>query len=144
MFLGLCLIHEAFRNGVAVVDQAVGVVFDRVLFILRQALVVRYIKMCLIQGLLGTSLPDMWPKDVAACSKHQMSAGVVCLQLGASVLINNARDTSANDVGIFTLRWDLTVDLMEDYSTNLDAVSNVEELIEACNLDDSGIVLLTT
>jgi hypothetical protein len=73
-----------------------------------------------------------------------MSAGVVCLQLGASVLINNARDTSANDVGIFTLRWDLTVDLMEDYSTNLDAVSNVEELIEACNLDHSGIVLLTT
>ena len=67
--LGFRLVHEAFADVVTVVDQAVGHVLDVSLLLACQTLVVRNVKMGLFCCLLGSSLPDVWPKHLSARSK---------------------------------------------------------------------------
>ena len=90
LLLGLRLVHETLRDRMASVDQSVCVIFNRVLFLLGETLVVRDVQVSLIGRLFCTCLPDMWAKDVPACCKHQMSASVVGLELCSSGLVDQA------------------------------------------------------
>lgn len=66
LFFSFCFVHETLGDGVAAVDQSVGVILNCVLFFLCEALVVGDIQVSLLSGLFGTSLPYMWSKNIAA------------------------------------------------------------------------------
>ena len=57
--LGLSLVHETLGDVVRGVNDSVGVVFNGFLLSLGQTLEVGDVKMSLLLGLLGTSLPDV-------------------------------------------------------------------------------------
>ena len=93
--LGLRLVHEAFADIVAVVNQAVGHVLDFLLFLGRQAFVVRDVKMGLLCRLLGSGLPDVWAKHLPTGSKDNVCSRVMGLKLSASGLVDRTTDLAS-------------------------------------------------
>lgn len=64
--LSLCLVHEVLIDGVAVVDNSIGLIFNGSLLVLGDALEVSNVKMSAFDGLLGTILPDVRSEHLSA------------------------------------------------------------------------------
>lgn len=81
LLFGFSLVHESFSDGSAVVDKPISVVLDCIFFFFSETLVMYHVKTSLVNGFFGTSLPDMGSKGISACSKNQMRASMMSLQL---------------------------------------------------------------
>lgn len=73
-----------------------------------------------------------------------MRAGMVGLQLGSSVLVDNAGNASSNDVAVRTLRWDLTIDLVQNDLANFNNIRDGKWLLKAINSEHASVMLLAT
>lgn len=107
--LSLSLVHESLRDVVSIVNQSVGGILNLLFLLTSQALEVSDVKMSLLFGLLGTSLPDVRSKHLATRCEYQMSSSVMSLQLSASFSIDGAESGLADGVDII---WDLCIDLV--------------------------------
>ena len=60
------LVHEILVDGVAVINDSVSLIFNSSLFLLGDTLEVSDVQVSALNGLLGTILPYMGSKDLAA------------------------------------------------------------------------------
>ncbi len=112
--LSLSLVHEALVDVVSTVNQAVCVVFDLLLLLASQTLEVSDVQVSLLFSFLGTSLPDVRSKHLAAGGEDDMSASVMCLKLVATHSIYGTLHVFANDI-----LSDLLINFVEDALTDL-------------------------
>ena len=139
--LSLGLIHKAFRDVMTIIDQPVSSILNVLLLLASQTLIVRDIKMSFPLGLLCTGLPDVRSKDLAARGENKMCSSMVSLQLETSFSINGSVNSSSNGLEVV---GDLPVKFVKDTFTDLDAIDNVEDLIDAIDAKCSNVVGLAS
>lgn len=88
LLLSVSLVHEVFVDGVAVVDDSVGLIFNGALIFLRDTLEMSDVQMGTLDGLLGTILPDVGSKDLSAGGKDDMGASVMSTELASAFHID--------------------------------------------------------
>lgn len=139
--LSLSLIHEALGDVSCTIDKSVSMVLNLLLLLACQTLEVSDVEMSLLLGLLGTSLPNVGSKHLAARSKDQMSSCMMGLELCTSHGIDGAVDGLSNGVKVISK---LLVDLVEHTFANLDAVSYFKNFVNTFDAQVTCVVLLTT
>ena len=84
--------------------------------------------MSLLLGLLCTSLPDVGSEDLAARSENEMCSGMMSLKLETSFSIYSSIYSFANGVEVL---GDFTVKLVKYAFTDLNAINNIKDLVDA-------------
>jgi len=98
LHFSLAFVHETFCNFNAFTNNFVCVIFNVLLLLFRERLVVCNVKMGLFNCLFCTGLPDMWPKYFPCTCKHNMSASMMSEQLKTAFKIYLANDFSTDYV----------------------------------------------
>lgn len=96
--------------------------------------------MCGFRCLLRSVLPDMRPEDSAACSEHNMSAGVMRPQDVSTGFIDGDRNISPFDVFIFNF----SIQDMQDDFADFQCIFNHEFALNALNLHRAVVMLLAS
>ena len=86
--LSFSLVHEGLVDVARSVDSSVCIVLDGLFLFLCQRFVVSDVNMCLVLGLLSTSLPNMGSKNLFARCKDNVSARMMCLKLRSTLGID--------------------------------------------------------
>lgn len=95
--------------------------------------------MRLFHGLLGARLPHVGSEDLSAGSEHDVRAGVMSLELHATVFVDLSVHLSALQVS-----GNVSVKLVHNDFADLDDIDDVDHAINALNGDSAKIVLLAT
>ena len=141
LLLSVCLVHEVLVNGVAVVDDSVGLILDGSLLILCDAPIVSDVEMCTLDGLLGTILPDVRSQHFSTRSEYDVSASVMRPQLLSALGVNaNVHLPSFEGLPV----GQLAVHYVQHHLAHLLGIHDLEGLLNTLNLDLSCIVLLTS
>ena len=138
--LGLRLVHEALRDVVPIVDEAVGSVFYLLLLLAGERLEVSDVQMCLLLCLFGARLPNMGTKNLATGGEDDVSASMVRLQLETALGVDGAVDSLADDVGAV---GDLWFHLVKHALAHFEHVGDLEDDIDAFDCHRARVVLLT-
>ena len=137
--LGLCLVHEALVDGVARVNDPVGLVLNGSLLLLGQRLVVGDIQVSHLGSFLGSILPNVGTEHLAARSEDDMGSSVMGLELSSSLGIDHDMGLLALDVAL-----DWLVKGVEHNLADLDGVDDLELLLGALKGDNTIVMLLTS
>jgi len=82
--------------------------------------------MCFLFSLFGTSLPDVRSQDLTAGGKDNVCSSVMSLKLRTPCRVYGSIGCLANSLEV---GWKLLVNLVEHTLSDLNAVDNIEDLV---------------